>query len=78
MLEQKELGIAHSPVVNKNSSPSHTCEGLRAPLTPLEKKARDEIVKPSLLILNTTPGEGSSGCRDVGQVPTLGGKRKPE
>lgn len=54
------------------------CEGLRAPPTPLGKKVRDEIAKPSLLILNTTPGEGSSGCRDVGQVPTLGGKRKPE
>ena len=43
------------------------CEGLIAPLTPLEKMVRDEIAKPSLLTLNTS-GEGSSGCRDVGQV----------
>ena len=41
---------------------------IKSPTDSSGKNGEDEIAKPSLLTLNTTSGEGSSGCRDVGQV----------
>ena len=71
--KNKELGLAHSPVVNKKSR-THVCEGLRAPLTPLEKIVRDEIAKPSLLTLKIPHQERAA--QDVGMWNRLYVRKK--